>query len=83
MKLYKVYRNKVCSVEVKKETKCYYFIEGCFSEFDYSTRIDKEDALLTPQEAIQNALNHARTMYGAYRDKMEEKGKDIDALNKL
>jgi hypothetical protein len=83
MKLYKIYANKLHSCDVLKETKCFYFLAECKAAFGYSTRIEKEDALVTPQEAIQAALNSRRTMLGAYIEKAERARADISILEAL
>ena len=51
--------------------------------FRYGSRIAKEDALLTPQEAIQEALNGRRTMRGAFQDKLATCEKEIEKLERL
>ena len=83
MKLYKVYGNKLLSFDVRKETACFYFLFNYENAFGCAMRVDKKDALLSPQEAIQEALNFARTMFGAYTDKAKAKERDIELLLEL
>lgn len=83
MKLYRIYGNKLHSCEVSKETKCFYFLTERMAAFGFLTRIEKEDALLTPQEAIQAALNNRRTMLGAFVEKAEKAKADIAMLEAL
>jgi len=83
MKIYKFYENHIASVEIIKETKMFYFAAHRAGPFGWSSRIEKKTANLTPQEAIQEALNHSRTMYGAYVDKAREKDEEITRLEVL
>lgn len=83
MKAYRFYKNHIASIEIAKETKVFYILASRVSPFGYSLRIEKEHACVTPQEAIQAALNHARTMFGAYTDKAREKDEEITRLEVL
>lgn len=83
MKLYKIYGKELFTAEVEKETKCFYFINNSLPAFGYSSRIEKEDAILTPQEAIQAALNNKRTMQGAFRDRLAEIETELKCLEGL
>ena len=83
MKIYAVYRNKVHDVEVTKETKCFYFLQDCILAFGFRNRIEKEDAMLTPQEAIQYALNQRKTFRGGLYDRLIKADQDIEALEQL
>ena len=70
MKIYKVYKSEVCSENVVKETKLFYWFDNYKEAFGWAKRIEKKYACLTPQEAIQEALNGRRTMRGAFQDKL-------------
>ena len=83
MQIYKVYGGKVYSPEVTKETNCFYWFAEYQEAFGYSTRIEKEHACLTPQQAIQEALNGRRTMKGAFEDKLEKIKAEISNLERL
>jgi hypothetical protein len=83
MTLFKVYGNELYSEDVRKETECFYFLHNYVEAFGGAMRIDKVDAMLTPQEAIGEALNHSRTMFGAYTDKAKSAERDIEKLSKL
>lgn len=83
MNLYKIYGKELISIEVEKETKCFYFLKNCISAFGFSSRIDKKDALLSPQEAILEALNNRKTMRGAFQDKLAEIEIELKCLENL
>ena len=83
MFVYKIYKGKVTAIKVAKKTNCYYWFETDQAAFGYLTRIEKEYACLTPQEAIQEALNGRRTMYGAFKDKLVKVKSEIANLEKL
>ena len=83
MKLYKIYAQKITWANVIKETKCFYFLDSRIPAFGYSTRIDKRDAMLTPKEAILEALNNLKTMRGAFQDKLAKIEMELKALESL
>jgi len=56
MKIFKVYKGKVVSVEVEKETVKLYWINSS-PAFGYSKTVTKEYACVTPEEAILEAFN--------------------------
>ena len=69
MKIYGVYEGEIVEADVLKETNCYYWIKE-HQEFYYFSRVDKQDACLTPMEAIQKAFNSRITMRGTLKDKL-------------
>lgn len=83
MKLYKIYAQKLTWINITKETKCFYFLDSSIPAFGYSTRINKRDAMLTPKEAILEALNDKKTMRGAYQDKLAKIEMELKALESL
>ena len=83
MKIYKIYNLKLIEVEVVKETKFFYYLDDRPLAFGCVSRIEKGWACLSPQEAIQEALNGRKTMQGAFRDKLIKIEKEIEALEAL
>lgn len=84
MQIYKVYKGKIESFEVGKESKeFYYFKEHRPMAFGCSTRVEKKYACLTPQEALQEAMNSRLTMRGAFQDKLAAINAEIEILETL
>ena len=83
MKLYKFHKNELITEEVEKETKCFYFLKHRVSAFGSYTRIKKIDALLTPQQAIQEELNKRRTSHGVFSDKLAQIEIELNTLEEL
>jgi len=79
MKIYRFYDGKMCSVHVEKETKKFYKIEGNMA-FRFVSRIQKSHACVTPDEAVQEALNGRRTMKGALEDRLKAIQAEIEIL---
>jgi len=83
MQIYKVYEGEVLTVPVTKVTKCFYWFKDCQGAFGWATRIEKERACLTPQEAIQEALNRQRITRGVLRNKLIKVENEVVQLEKL
>ena len=83
MQIYKVFGGKIHPIEVYKETDCYYWFIDNNGVFGYASRIIKRDACLTPQQAIQEALNGRKTMKGAFEDKLAKVNDEILNLESL
>jgi len=83
MNIYKIYKGKVCSVDVNRETKRYFWFTERHPAFGFSAKIEKEYAYLSPQEAIQEALNKRKTMREAFKDKLSKIESEIANLEKL
>lgn len=82
-KLYKVYKGKITCAIVVRETKCFYFLDEQIPAFQYLTRIEKNEAMLTPYEAVQEAINDKKTMQGALKDRLAKVETGLKALESL
>jgi len=83
VKLYKVYCEKLYETDVLKETKCFYYINSNIQGFRYSSRVEKTNALFTPQEAILEAINSKKSMLGAFQDRLVKIENELKALEVL
>jgi hypothetical protein len=83
VKLYKIYAGKLTWVNVSRETKCFYFLDSSIPAFGYSSRVEKTDGMLTPQQAILEDINSKKTMRGAFQDKLAKIETELKSLEAL
>ena len=83
MKIYKFYDQIIHEVEVVRETKLYYWFGDVLQAFGYSKRIERKNACLTPNEAIQEALNSRRSRRDIVKERLDKIEAEIAILEKL
>lgn len=84
MKIYTVYRGKVESLEVRETPQMYIDDKVEFPlSFGCLSRFYKDEVCLSPEEAINKALNSAKTQQGNYTKKLEQITDRLIMLEKL
>jgi len=81
-KIYQVHKGKVIETEVRETAKMF-FIDEPRWDYDYRSKIYKDDAFLSPMDAITHHKNKALALVDLHRNGLKEGREFLQQIREL